>query len=351
VIIIPSIDPYGECMKTTDTRPVYIVSSPRAGSTLLRLILDNQPNIAIPPPGYLFNLVYPYLYSYGDLSIEANFRQLVEDVLATPTVKRWPIDVGTDDIVSAAGETRTFAFIYEFLHRAYAELSGKPRWGQKSPRNGVWMEEIREMFPAAQFIHLIRVGRDVAIDLADAGFWPETVHGGAIRWRDCMRAVAALAPSFGPEQLLEIKYEDLCENPEATLKQMCDFLGEDFDPRHLHHHESESAKGWAKDPTHAAAGKPITTEFVGMYKHRLPDQDRDAIEAIIGPELRQAGYPVADAPVAMPGRLEAQLIEADMVSGLDKFQYKFWLKARRKERRERGVWKDSDRESVLWGFD
>lgn len=338
-------------MISSDNRPVYIVSSPRAGSTLLRLILDNQPNIAIPPPGYLFNLIFPYLYSYGDLTSESNFRELVEDILETPTVKRWPIEVGADEIVSAAGEERSFAFIYEYLHKAYAALSGKSRWGQKSPRNGVWMEEIRALFPGAQFIHLIRDGRDVAIDLADAGFWPDTLHGGAVRWRDCMRAVAALAPNFGADTLLEVRYEDLCEDPEAILKGICKFLGEEFDPLLLQHHKSSSAKGWSKDPTHAAVGKPITTEFVGMYERRLPTRDRAAIEALIGPELRQAGYPVDDNPEPMPGFLEAQLIEADMVSGLDKFQFKAWYKTRRKARRERGIWTDDDRESVLWGFD
>ncbi len=338
-------------MISSDKRPVYIVSSPRSGSTLLRLILDNHPNIAIPPPGYLFNLIFPYLYSYGDLTLESNFRELVEDILETPTVKLWPIEVDVDEVVSAAGEERTFAFIYEYLHKAYAALSGKPRWGHKSPRNGVWMEEIRSLFPGAQFIHLVRDGRDVAIDLADAGFWPDTMHGGAVRWRDCMRAVATLAPNFGPDSLLEVTYEELCEDPEATFKRICEFLGEDFDPLILQHHKSDSAKGWSKDPTHADVGKPITTEYIGMYKRRLSTADRAAIEALIGPELRQAGYSVDSDPEPMPSQLEAQLIEADMVSGLDKFQFKSWHKARRKDRRQRGIWGDEHRETVLWGFD
>ena len=338
-------------MATTQSKPIYIVSSPRSGSTLLRLILGAHPNIAIPPPGYLFNLIFPYLYSYGDLDLEANFRELVEDILEAPTIKRWPFEVEVDEIVAAAATERSFAFVYDHLHKAYASLSGKPRWGQKSPRNGVWMEEIRELFPGAQFIHLVRDGRDVAIDLADADFWPDTLHGGAVRWRDCMNAVSALTPGFGPDSFLEVLYEDLCQDPEMILRRICDFIGEAYDPMLLQHHSSDSAKDWSQNPIHAKAGKPITTEFVGMYKRRLPARDRAAIEALIGSELRQAGYQVADDPEPMPGRLEAQLIEADMVSGLDKFQYKAWHKARRKDRKQRGIWSDSDRDSVLWGFD
>ena len=66
-------------MAMTDKRPIFIVSSPRSGSTLLRLILDAHPRLAVPPPAWLFHYIYPYLYSYGDLSVEANLRAMVED--------------------------------------------------------------------------------------------------------------------------------------------------------------------------------------------------------------------------------------------------------------------------------
>ncbi len=44
--------------------------------------------------------------------------------------------------------------------RAYADRFGKVRWGDKRPayRHSIWV--IQRLFPDAQFIHLVRDGRD-----------------------------------------------------------------------------------------------------------------------------------------------------------------------------------------------
>ncbi|MFX0199496.1 MAG: sulfotransferase, partial [Candidatus Hodarchaeota archaeon] len=109
--------------RKADARPIFIVSSPRSGSTLLRLILDTHPRLAIPPPGHLFHLIFPYLYSYGNVSEEANLRTLVEDVLEAPTIKRWPIKFSVEQILAGVREP-SFAAVYEYLHVAYAESQG-----------------------------------------------------------------------------------------------------------------------------------------------------------------------------------------------------------------------------------
>ena len=127
-------------------KPIFVVSAPRSGSTLLRLILDAHPRLAVPPPGWHFHFVYPYLYSYGDLDVEENFRELVKDILETPTIKRWPIEVSMDKILSNV-EEKTFRGVYEFLHVLYANDFDKHRWGEKTPRNSVWIDEIMSLFP------------------------------------------------------------------------------------------------------------------------------------------------------------------------------------------------------------
>jgi hypothetical protein len=337
-------------MADPQTKPIFLVSSPRSGSTLLRLILDAHPNIAIPPPGYLFHFLYPYLYSYGDLSEADNFRALIEDFLEVPTLKKWPIEVTVDGVMAGSRE-RSFRGIYQFLHETYAGAQGKPRWGNKSPRNCFWLEEIVALFPDAKIVHLLRDGRDVAIDLAEAEFQPHSVYCGALRWEKCIRVVEDARQRLGAESFLEVRYEDLCADPESTLREICAFVGEDFAPQMLHHHQTDSAKTWGQNPVHAATMRPITTDFVGMYKTRLPARDRTALDAAIGATLARNGYQVDKSARSISVQQAAQLVEGDMVSQLGKAHYKYWHRERRKERRERGVWRDSDRDSVLWGLD
>ncbi|MCE2454088.1 MAG: sulfotransferase [Nitrospinae bacterium] len=135
-------------MTENTERPVFVVSSPRSGSTLLRLILDAHPNLAVPPPAWLTHFIYPYLFSYGDLSNEANLAEMIEDSLATPTIRAWPISPTQEEVRDEMQEP-TFAEMYAALHRLYAKSEGKERWGEKTPRVCFYMEDLKSMYPGA----------------------------------------------------------------------------------------------------------------------------------------------------------------------------------------------------------
>ena len=75
------------------SRPVFIVSAPRSGSTLFRLILDAHPRLAVPSPAWLYEMVYPYLYSYGDLASPENLTALAEDIFENPFIKNMKLDI------------------------------------------------------------------------------------------------------------------------------------------------------------------------------------------------------------------------------------------------------------------
>ncbi len=332
-----------------DRRPFFVVSAPRSGSTLLRLVLDAHPRLAVPPPGWLFDMVYPYLYSYGNLGEPKNLLALAEDVLKTPTVSKWKIALTAADLAAAA-PAPTFAGVYEALHLAYARGEGKARWGEKTPRNSFWTDEIRALFPGAQFIHIVRDGRDQAIDISDSQLWPYSVYSGAVLWQRYVNAVRDSAGRLPAGAFLEIRYEDLCAAPEPSLRRLCEFLGEDFDPRMLAPHETRSARAWSTHPLHAKTAQPISTKFCEMYKSRLPAGDVAALEALIGETLRRFDYPVSAAQAPAPARLAAQLLESDTVTNPENLPYRQWHEQRRKERKASGVWSNADRKSLLWGM-
>ena len=334
---------------TIRERPVFIVSAPRSGSTLLRLILDAHPRLAVPPPDWLFDLVYPYLYSYGDLRQPANLLALAEDMLATPTVGKWPVKPTPAELAAAAAEP-TFAGLYAALHREYAKAEGKPRWGEKTPRNSFWMDEIRTLFPDAQFVHIVRDGRDQAIDISDSLLWPYSVYSGAYLWQRYVLSVRDLAAGLPAGAFIEIRYEDLCAEPEPVIRKLCEFIGEPFDPRTLAPHDTPSARAWSTHPLHAKTAYPISTQYCRMYRTRLPAPDVAALEALIGPTLQMFGYPVSGAPRPLAARLAAKMLESDTVTNPENVAYRRWHEVRRKQRRQQGVWRDSDRASLLWSM-
>lgn len=330
-------------------RPFFIVSAPRSGSTLLRLVLDAHPQLAVPPPGWLFDLVFPYIYSYGDLADRQNLLSLAEDILSAPTVGKWPVKLSAEALADAA-ETPSFAGLYAALHRAYAQSERKQRWGEKTPRNSFWMDEIGSLFPDAQFIHIVRDGRDQAIDISDSVLWPNSVYSGADLWRRYVTAVCDSAQRLPVGAFMEIRYEDLCAAPEATIRRLCEFLDEEFDARMLAPHETQSARDWSAHPLHAKTAQPISTRYCEMYKARLSSTDVAALESLIGGMLARFGYPVSGRARAIPPRLAAQMIESDTVTNPENVAYRRWHEERRKKRKERGVWNDTDRNSLLWSM-
>ncbi|OGA53315.1 MAG: hypothetical protein A3F74_02995 [Betaproteobacteria bacterium RIFCSPLOWO2_12_FULL_62_58] len=332
----------------SSAKPFFVVSAPRSGSTLLRLILDSHSALAVPPPGWLFDMIYPYLYSYGDLNHQANLLALAEDILQTPTVGRWPIKLAPEELVRVAAES-SFAGLYAALHRAYAQAEGKQCWGEKTPRNSFWMDEIKALFPDAQFIHIVRDGRDQAIDISDSILLPYSLYSGANLWQRHVSAVRDSASRLPAGAYLEIRYEDLCAAPEAVIRKLCAFLDVEFDARMLTPHETRSARNWSAHPLHAKTAQPISTRFCEMYKTRMPSADIAALEALIGATLQCFGYPLSGAGRPIPQRLAAQMIESDTVTNPENVAYKRWHEERRKRRREQGVWRDSDRKSILWG--
>jgi len=330
-----------------ETKPVFIVSSPRSGSTLLRLMIDAHPAIAIPPPDWLIELVYPYLYSYGGLRSESNLLALAEDILETPTVKKWPLKLSAKELLSFA-PSRDFAGLYEGLHLAHARREGKPRWGEKSPRCSFWIDELKAMFSDAQFIHIIRDGRDTAIDLSDsASMLPFSIYSAGLLWQRYVKAIRESAERLSRSSYLEVRYEDLCADPRKAMGAVCAFLGEDFSERMLTPHDTPSAKNWSSLENHAKTGMPITTEYCRMFERRLTGHDIAQLNDAIGGTLRLFDYPV-DGVERVASRLAAQLIEADTVTSLTNAGYKRWHEERRKARRDAGVWRDSDRDGHLW---
>jgi len=330
-------------------KPIFIISAPRSGSTLMRLILDAHPRIGIPSPAWLYEMVRPYLYSYGDLTNEQNLHALAEDILAAPSIKDFTSQLTADEMVAESNDP-SFAGLYDALHRKYVRDTGKSRWGEKTPRNCFWMDEIKSDYPDAQFVHIIRDGRDMAIDIADSRLWPYSLYSGAQMWDMFVSAAQESGAELDSNSYYEIHYEKLCADPEGELKKLCDFLGEDFSPQMLSHHQSDSAKSWGGgDALHASILKPITTDYCEMYKTRLSDSDCEAIEALIGTRLKSWNYPVRDNAKPISAKLARQLLESDIPSNPNYVPFKGWHAKRRQERKAAGVWRDEDRDSLLWG--
>jgi hypothetical protein len=323
-----------------DSAPIFIVSSPRSGSTLLRLLLSAHSRIAIPPPGFMFPLIYPFLHTYGDLSRTTNLDLLIEDVLEFQENKPWPMPLSVERVRTAMTEPG-FCGVYKALKRIWCDHHNKPRWGEKTPRNIYFMAEILECFPSAQFLHICRDGRDVAIDWMENLNWPKNVYHTALHWQESMRAIRPFRKKLNPAQLFEVKYEVLVRRPEDTLKEVCAFLQEEYEPTMFDFYRQEETIRWSESAfCHRFLKNPINDNHVGLYQERLSPADRGMLAGLIGEELKELGYPVEEKPRQVtPEELRNYNEDARANEvGTIKFKMRHWEK--RRQRRELGIWND-----------
>ena len=195
---------------------------------------------------------------------------------------------------------------------AYAAQQGKPRWGDKTPMYMRHLALIDRLFPDAQYVHLIRDGRDAALAFLDmpAGVvtktWahPRSAAGFACEWRTEVRRARALGSRVGAARYLEVRYEDLVADTVGVVRFICAFATLPFEPAML---EYAGEVDVSEKPHHQRLLQP-PTRGVRNWGTQMSARDAAAFERIAGDLLLELGYELSDESA---GRQEARAVPAE----------------------------------------
>jgi hypothetical protein len=199
--------------------PILVVGCPRSGTSLVRDLLRAHSRITFP---HETRTLPRLLRMHGDPPDAAAARRLASDLLVASGIRRWGLDAGPRSLE----HHRSFSAMVEDLFDRYAATQSKPRWGEKTPQYARELPAMRRVFPGAQVVHVIRDPRAVVASLLRRPWGPATVRGAAVMWRDTVTAARRDGPALPYH---ELRYEALVERPEETLRDLCAFLGEQFE--------------------------------------------------------------------------------------------------------------------------
>jgi len=271
-------------------QPFFIVGSQRSGTTLLQTYLDAHPDICIPPESHIFEHFAGTYHSYGDLSDSANLLRFIRELLNDATLRCWRLDVSAEDLAMQC-QRRDVPGVIDCLFQWYAKREGKTRWGDKTPAHTLYLEDIHHFFPGARYIHLIRDGRDVAESLSRVYFGPNTVDRIALLWQRYILAFQAFKKKIGPEQFLEIRFEDFLKDPEAIMQRICRFLEISEITFNQAVPQTQRRKDYvASDSIHGALSHQPDTSKIGVYQKKLSMRQIEIFEAVAGSELKLYEY-------------------------------------------------------------
>ena len=226
-------------------KPIFIVSSGRAGSTILTWCLGQHPNI-IPQEesDWLGPFAIDAAVGYERGTARGEWGQLSANFIQR------------DELLSRLGEAINGLILShreQFENTVLRERAGryppafnisrsenepKSRWVDGTPEYSFYICGLRKLFPQARFVHLVRDVTDVVRSLLN--FFPDgrnrLVANEQAAYEYWLRKVTACVEAeraYGSNVVYRLRYSDLTGRPEPAMRSLLDFLGEPYAPQCL----------------------------------------------------------------------------------------------------------------------
>jgi Sulfotransferase family len=287
----------------SEPRPApFVVGVGRSGTTLLRMMLDAHPQLAIPPETQ-------FLPDVLDAAERGTRGAALADVIAT--ARNWDdFRLEREQLARRIGNEADAAEALRSFYGLYAERQGKPRWGDKTPKHVTRMRRLGGALGEARFVHLIRDGRDVALSRRSRGMGAgKPMAETAELWRRRIERARAQGRQLRG-RYLELRFEDLIADPEPALRAACALVELDYDGSMLDYHETAAGRlteletdlddgggriartGRERIASHALATEPPHAARTGAWRAEMSETERREFESVAGGLLAELGYDV-----------------------------------------------------------
>lgn len=267
--------------------PIFITGLPRSGTTLLGNIIDRHPRIAVFVESFFIPQYYFLQCFYWPLSNKANYLRMAKAIVKEEASKRNHLELDEDAVLAVT--RRNYSHLLDALMRSWARTQGKERWADKSPGYITKLRLLHRMYPNAQFVHIIRDGRDVWLSLRKLG-WEKNIVAVARVWEKSIRNARQFARNHLGNNYLELRYEDLIRNPQVELKKIMEFLGEPYTDELINENSSSGRNrafmGWPD------IHETISSDNSQKWMKELSPEDVALFESQAGHLLRDLGYPL-----------------------------------------------------------
>lgn len=301
----------------TEPEAVFIVGASRSGTSLMRQLLERSPRIAIARENHFLGHLRKsegaryYFRRAGDLADDATIRRIVEMIYSgeyqrqsrwrelSPYWRTLVEDIPREQVERALlAAERTERGLFAAFLRIYADRLGRPIFGEKTPAHLAYVPTLLEWFPTARVVHMIRDPRAVYVsDLRRRRkrggrpfSWFARVPGllplvilvlTTLVWRAAVRRHVTYSRRY-PTQYRLVRFEDVVERPEDTLRGLYGFLGVEMpagatDVEVVSHGEKLGEQGLDAD----AASR--WREKIGPFAKRW-------LDVALGGSMRRVGY-------------------------------------------------------------
>jgi hypothetical protein len=304
--------------------PVFIVGSPRSGTTLLYHMLLSSGGFAVYlTESKVFDLVFP---QFASLSAKKNRRKALDLWLGSKLfvlsgLKRDQIENKILDECRSGGD------FLSIIMDQIARNQNVTRWAENTPEHVLHLATVKKEIPDALIIHIIRDGRDVALSMEKQGWvqpfpWDRgrRLQVAALYWEWLLDKGMAYGKSLKREYM-EVHYEELVGHPKETLEEIGRFIDQDLDYQRI----QLNAIGSVSKPNTSFETNENSGGFepVQRWRKSFPAGQLAALEKLIGPSLKKLGYGLTTSDPSSDRELNWKGMRASYRRYWD---FKLWLK-------------------------
>ena len=303
----------------TEPEAIFVVGVPRSGTTMMRYLLETSDRIAIARENHFMGHILGrrgarhFFRRAGELSDDGAVRKIV-DMIYSGEYERlagwrrpspywyWLKDSVTREEMERRllAAERTERGMFEAFLRVYADFSGKPVMGEKTPTHLNYVDTLIEWFPGAKVIHMLRDPRAVYVSdryrRQTRDRFPYNIMRRvpgllesyllvlySVSWRRALRKHAQLLRRHKGRYTI-VRFEDVVRKPLETLPPVFEFLGVPM--------PDTIATEVAVPQQHGmrASGEGIDPKAADRWRDRIRTPARKFLELTLRGPMRKYGY-------------------------------------------------------------
>ena len=214
-------------------KPIFIVGSPRSGTSVLTWCLGQHANIfPVPESNWLGEFGLNVAASY-QIGIARGDRSILS-----------AMDISREEFFANFGRSINDLILRHRLDLERKRKMTRPptepkmRWVDGTPEYSLHIYALRKLFPEAVFIHVLRDAREVVRSMLNfhrvAGTHLVQNEEQAYKyWLRMVKACVQAEQAYGSEVVHRLSYTALIDEPERAIRSLLEFVGEPYSARCL----------------------------------------------------------------------------------------------------------------------
>jgi protein-tyrosine sulfotransferase len=279
--------------------PFFILGSGRNGSTLISSMLNQHSKIVIPPEQFFLHLSYIRFRLLNFLEWKDIVKIIFGEAMNPKVSPYWDIELGNviPQMYDLPKNERSLTRLIDEVFTNYSkkQKSDFQIWGDKTPKNILYIKYIHKMYPNSKFIFLKRDGRDVVSSYlkGETTFFGDynKLENACAFWNKSFESWDWLIKRLKEDQMMTINYEDLVTDGKTTLTNATKFIGFEFEEEMLSSYQKQAnVLGISDAPHHQNVKGALSSNSIGKWKERMTQEQIVQTEKLIGKNLERFKY-------------------------------------------------------------